>query len=75
MMAAFISDGESRLVDSLVMIRFNTPNFSSSEKLLVENFLNRRLTISSLESLLGSIIHQVYRAKIYTQSTSPIAAS
>ncbi len=43
------------LVDSLVMIRRNTPSFCSSEKSLVEYFLKRRLTISSLGSLFGSI--------------------
>ena len=44
------------LVESLVIIRPMALSFSSLEKVLVEYFLKRRLTISSLESLLGSII-------------------
>ena len=54
--ASFISDGESMLVVSLVIIRPIARTFSSRERVLVENFLKRRLTISGLESLLGSII-------------------
>ena len=45
------------LVVSLVIIRPIALSFSSLEKVLVEYFLKRRLTISSLESLLGSILH------------------
>jgi hypothetical protein len=55
--ASLISDGESTLVVSLVIIRPIALIFSSLEKVLVENRLKRRLTISNLESLLGSITH------------------
>jgi len=55
--ASFIADGERLLVVSLVITRFNTPSNSSFVKLVVEYFLKRRLTISNLESLLGSITH------------------
>ena len=61
-MAALISAGESTLVVSLVMIRFNIPSCSSFERLLVEYFLKRRLTISNLESFLGSITLTQYIA-------------
>ena len=44
------------LVDSLVIIRLIASSFSSFEKVLVEYFLKRRLTTSSLESFFGSII-------------------
>jgi len=55
--AFFNSRGERTLVDSLVIVRRIASSFSSLEKLLVEYFLKRRLTISNLESLLGSMLH------------------
>jgi hypothetical protein len=56
-MASLISEGESLLVESLVMIRPTALTFSSLVKLLVENRRKRRLTISNLGNLLGSMIH------------------
>ena len=51
------------LVVSLVITRFNATSFSSLDRLLVEYFLKRRLTISNLDSLLGSITLFSYRAR------------
>ena len=50
------------LVVSLVMMRLIAPSSSSLERLLVENLLKRRLTISNLESLLASMVHIQYIA-------------